>query len=168
MLMNACAGCHAREDCAGSYKLKRVDAEYANAEGVERNLLATVKQLDRADPGASPFLAKAVEAHGKAKDAPLRSKAHPAYKYLEVWAHWATMREGSPMPVSIPQAVAKRTEPAAPIRQAAAVVKSEELPKASAVPLPVAKSSVAEPKAADPGDPFDPAAFNRAAHPQRK
>ncbi len=171
ILMNACAGCHARADCAGTYKLKRVDEGFANAAGIERNLMATVKQLDRTDPGASPFLAKAIAAHGKGKDAPLHSANHPAYKWLEVWAYWASLPEGSPMPTSIPVAVAKRAEPAAPVQLTAAVVKPEEPAKLPT--LPMAKSFAVEAKPAETGranadDPFDPAAFNRAAHPTRK
>jgi len=171
ILMNACAGCHGRNDHAGAFKLKRLDDGYANAPGIERNLLAAVKQLDRADPGASPLLTKAVAAHGKHKDAPLYSKAHPAYKYLEVWAYWATLREGAAMPTSIPQSpIVKRPDPAPIQASPIALVKVEEPAK---VPIQPNESFGTAPKVGDagklnPDDPFDPAAFNRSAFPQRK
>ncbi len=157
ILMNACAGCHGRNDHAGTYKLKRLDEGYENGPGVERNLLATVTQLDRTDPGASPFLVKAVAAHGKSKDAPLFSKAHPAYKYLEVWAYWATMRDGAAQPTSIPQALVKRPD-AAPIEKLPGPAK---LPATTNFATEVKTSS---PDKVNPDDPFDPGAFNRAAH----
>ncbi len=166
ILMNACAGCHGRNDHAGPYKLKRLDEGYENGPGVERNLLATVKQLDRADPGVSPFLVKAVAAHGKSKDAPLFSKAHPAYKYLEVWAYWATMRDGAAMPTSIPLAVVKRPE-AAPIKSLASPGKPSEPTKLPAPPSFATEVKTSSPDRVNPDDPFDPGAFNRAAHPRK-
>jgi len=168
ILMNACASCHARSDFTGNYKLKRVDEGYANAVGIERNLLATVKQLDRADPGASPFLVKAIAAHGKSKDAPLHSANHPAYKYLELWAHWAARPEGSPMPTSIPVASVKRAELAAPIRPLADATRPDEAAKAPAPKTFAVEAKPAEAGRGNPDDPFDPSAFNRAAHPLRK
>ena len=165
ILMNACAGCHGRSDHTGQYKLKRLDDDYENAQGVERNLRATVSQLDRADPGASAFLRKAITAHGKSKEAPLFSKAHPAYKYLEIWTYWAMQRDGSAMPTSIPDVVAKRPEIVAATTQ--------PLPLKSVEPAKVPADFATEVQPSEPArinsdDPFDPGAFNRAAHPQRK
>lgn len=166
ILMNACAGCHGRNDHSGPYKLKRLDEGYENGPGVERNLLATVKQLDRTDPGASPFLVKAVAAHGKSKEAPLFSKAHPAYKYLEVWAYWATMRDGAAMPTSIPQTAVKRPE-TAPLESLPAQLKSAEPAKLPATPNFATEVKASSPDKLNPDDPFDPGAFNRAAHPRK-
>ncbi len=175
VLMNACVGCHGRSDHPGPYKLKRLDEGYENPQGVERNLLATVKQLDRADPGASPFLTKAVVAHGKSKEPPLFSKAHPAYKHLELWAYWAAMRDGSVMPAVLPQAAVTRPDPvpADPVQQATAsspTVEPAKLPVAATKrPDPFATNpKTSESDRPSPDDPFDPATFNRTAYPQRK
>ena len=165
ILMNACAGCHGRSDHAGGYKLKRLEEGYVNAQGIERNLQATVKQLDRTDPGASPFLIKAITAHGKSKDPPLFSKAHPAYKYLELWAYWATMRDGAPIPITIPQSVAKRPEVAP---SAAHPIPLKPMEAAKPPQNFGTEVTPAEPGRVNPDDPFDPGAFNHAAHPQRK
>ena len=172
ILMNLCAGCHSRPD-AGAFQLKRLEPGYANAQGIERNLAASAKQLDRANPGASPLLVMAVTAHGKGKEPPMFSKAHPAYKSLELWVHWAAAREGSSVPTAIPQTVTKSPAPipvaANPIQWTGAT-KPIEPAKSPAVPV---ENFAVQPKVADPGrvnpdDPFDPGAFNRAAHPTKK
>ncbi len=172
ILMNLCAGCHGRPD-AGAFQLKRLEPGYANAQGIERNLAASAKQLDRANPGASPLLVMAVTPHGKGQEAPMFSKAHPAYKSLELWVHWAAAREGSPVPTAIAPTVAKAPAPipvaANPI-QLTGATKPVEPAKVPAAPV---ESFAVQPKTADPGrinpdDPFDPGAFNRAAHPTKK
>ena len=171
ILMNLCAGCHSRSD-AGAFQLKRLEPGYANAQGIERNLAASAKQLDRANPGASPLLIMAVTAHSKGKEAPIFSKEHPAFKSLELWVHWAAAREGSPVPTAIPQTVAKAPAPlpaANPI-QLTGAIKPFEPAKVPAAPV---ENFAVQPKAADPGrinpdDPFDPGAFNRAAQPTKK
>ncbi len=172
ILMNLCAGCHSRPD-AGAFQLKRLEPGYANAQGIERNLAASAKQLDRSNPGASPLLVMAVTAHGKGQEAPMFSKAHPAYKSLELWVHWAAAREGSPVPNTIPQTVVKAPAPipvaANPIQLTRA---TKPVEPANALAVPVENFAV-QPKSADPGrvnpdDPFDPGAFNRAAYPTKK
>ncbi len=171
ILMNACMGCHGRNDYAGAFKLKRLEEGYENTAGVDQNLRATVKQLDRVNFGSSPLLVKSLEAHGKSREAPFASKVHPAYKKLELWSYWATLRDGSPLPDSVPQLVAvKRPEPtlvpANPIQLTAAtipVVEPAKLPENFAV-----QPKVSQPSKLNPNDPFDPASFNRAAYPLRK
>lgn len=170
ILMNACMSCHGKNDYAGAFKLKRLEEGYENAAGVEQNLRATVKQLDRVNSGSSLLLVKSLEAHGKMKVAPFGSKAHPAYKNLELWSYWATLRDGTPLPDSVPQMVVKRPEPtlvpANPIQLTAATIPAVEpakLPENFAV-----QPKVNQPSKLNPNDPFDPASFNRAAYPLRK
>ena len=109
---------------------------------------------------------KAVAAHGKSKDAPLFSKAHPAYKYLEVWAYWATMRDGVAMPASIPQTAVKRPE-TPPIESLPAQLKPAEPAKLPVTPKFATEVQTSSPDKVNPDDPFDPGAFNRAAHPRK-
>lgn len=172
ILMNLCAGCHGRPD-AGAFQLKRLEPGYANAQGIERNLAASAKQLDRANPGASPLLVMAVTPHGKSKEAPMFSKAHPAYKSLELWVHWAAAREGSPVPNTIPQTVAKGPAPIPAAANPILLTGATKPVEPAKVPAAPVENFAVQPKAADPGrvnpdDPFDPGAFNRAAHPNKK
>ena len=170
ILMNACMGCHGKKDYAGAFKLKRLEEGYENAAGVEQNLRATVKHLDRVNPSSSPLLVKSLEAHGKMKAAPFASKAHPAYKNLELWSYWATLRDGSPLPDSVPQMVVKRPEPT-PVPANAIQLTAATIPAVEPAKLPenfAVQPKANQPSKLNPNDPFDPAAFNRAAHPLRK
>jgi len=172
ILMNLCAGCHSRPD-AGAFQLKRLEPGYANAHGIERNLAASAKQIDRANPGASPLLVMAVTAHGKGKEAPMFAKAHPAYKSLELWVHWAAAREGSPVPTSIPQTVAKSPAPILVAANPIQWIGATKPVVPTKAPAAAVENFAVQPKVADPGrvnpdDPFDPGAFNRAAHPTKK
>jgi hypothetical protein len=143
VLSNLCANCHAKPDHASGFKLARVAEGYANPRAIGQNVRAAAAFLTRDDPASSPLLAKALTAHGSAKEAPLSGRGHPAYKNLELWAAWAVLPEGSPMPQAIPGPVAKATtsEPAR---------------------LPLIAAEPAKPEAKEnPLDPFDPETFNR-------
>lgn len=170
ILMNACAGCHARADYAGTFKLKRIAEGYENAAGVERNLAAVVKQLDRTDPSASPLLGYAVLPHGKSKEAPLHSTRHPAYPSLELWTYWATMPEGSAVPTVLPVRAAKKAEPTpTPVATSTPMTRIET--KLVTPVQPVDFNTLPkpmEPTRVNPDDPFDPGSFNRKAHPNRR
>jgi hypothetical protein len=143
ILMNLCANCHCKPDHAGGFRLTRVADGYANAEAGHRNAKETAKFLDRNDPSASPLLAKAVTPHGGQTAPALLDRSHPAYRNLELWAHWAAGPEGSPMP------------PAVPAKRPAAMAPTTATATAAPTPPPVAKVD----------DPYDPAVFNRAMHP---
>jgi hypothetical protein len=142
--MNVCAKCHAQPGHAGAFKLERVPEGYANAAGTAANLAATAGQLGRDDPATSPLLAKAVTAHGGAKLPPLAARTHPAFRNLEQWVYAAV---GPPRP-TLP---------------AAAVAEPARLPPVKAEPVTptAAPAPKANPPAANPDDPFDPAGFNR-------
>jgi hypothetical protein len=110
VLNNLCANCHARADVQTAFKLKRVEEGYANPQAAEFNIRAAAKQLNRTTPAGSALLVKAVTAHGPAKEPPLRGKQLPPYKVLELWAHWAVLPEGSPMPTSLTPAVTRTAQ----------------------------------------------------------
>jgi hypothetical protein len=194
VLANLCANCHARADLSTNFKLRRIDEGYANPQATEFNLRAAARQLNRSNPAASPLLVKAVTPHGTAKEPPLRGKQLPPYKVLELWVHWAVLNEGSPMPTSLTPAVvrspfvgipgttefavggdtpvaAKPTEPPPAIVPVGTTVEHVSIgTKAGAMPaLPAAPVQETPGEVPAPGeDPFDPAQFNRYAHPQRK
>ena len=77
-------------------------AGYANPEASNRNAKEVAQFVSRDDPSASPLLMKAVTAHGGQRAPALYNQSHPAYRNLELWAHWAAGPEGSPMPETVP------------------------------------------------------------------
>lgn len=177
VLTNLCATCHARADHASDFKLVRVDNGFANPRETARNIRSAAKFLTRENPSASPLLVKAVTPHGGAKDAPMFARTHPAFKNLELWAHWASLPEGSPQPKSI---VAVRGETVARAETGAITVSQTpptpmpagsepgRLPAVSSTPLgslgelsPKPAGIASDPGTPNPDDPFDPAVFNR-------
>jgi hypothetical protein len=165
ILANRCADCHARKDHASGFVLKRIDPGLNDPQGAEQNLRAAVKWITPAAPHDSPLLTKAIAAHGKAADPPLPSAGHVAYQVLELWVHWACAAEGSPAPAAVPP------RPTAPVPTATPAVAVAEPP--AVVPVGGFATAAPKPPQATPGtvnpdDPFDPAAFNRTAHPPKK
>lgn len=136
VLMNVCASCHAKTEYEGDFKLIRVPEGYANPDATDRNAKTVGRFVTRDDPSASPFLAKMITAHGGQRKAPLSDRTHPAFKNLELWAHWASGRDGSAMPTTVP------------------IVKVKP---AVAAPAPPAATPITT-----SNDPFDPDVFNRA------
>ena len=53
------------------------------------SLTIALAQVNPADPAASPILTKSVTPHGTATEAPFKTRGHPAYQTLEVWARFA-------------------------------------------------------------------------------
>ncbi|MFO0850378.1 MAG: hypothetical protein U0871_17730 [Gemmataceae bacterium] len=152
VLMNLCARCHARPDHPGEFKLGRAPEGYANPDESQRNARAAALFLDRADPGNSPLLRFALAAHGGQRAPAFADRLHPAFKSRRAWAHWAAGPDGSAAPAVIPP-------PGAP--KAVAVL----TPAAAPVPAKPTPFPTPAPPAADP---VDPAAFNRAVHPDRR
>ena len=108
------------------------------------------KFVSRDDPSASPLLVKAVTAHGGQRAPAFYNQSHPAYRNLELWAHWAAGPEGSPMPEAVP--VRKPTR--------ARVGTSRQPPT-------TADGRTASARRAKSDDPYDPSVFNRAMQPGR-
>jgi hypothetical protein len=151
VLMNLCGRCHARPDHPGGFRLSRTPDGYANPEETQRNARSAAPFLDRGDAGGSQLLRYALAAHGGQKVPAFADRSHPAFNSLEVWVHWAAGPDGSPMPAVIPPPGARTPTPVTPARMPAPS-------KPAAFPTP----------APPPGDPFDPAVFNRAMHPDRR
>lgn len=150
VLMNACANCHAagRE---GTFKLVRAfEGGLANRKTVQHNVTAVLAQVNTERPEMSPFLLKAVGAHGELGQPPLKGRQAPAYKLLESWVQ-ATLANN-------PQLRDRGTETKAAERPAFAApagVKEETRPPE-------------KPAKAVPADAYDPDAFNRQAHPEKR
>jgi hypothetical protein len=145
VLMNLCADCHAKPDHPSGFKLSRVPAGYAHPEASNRNAKEAARFVTRDDPSASPLLMKAVTAHGGQRAPALPNQSHPAYRNLELWAHWVTGPEGSPVQTAVPTKRPTRT-----------VV--EQPPRKTVGPAPAP---------ATPDDPYDPSVFNKAAQPRK-
>lgn len=142
ILVNACASCHAAAE-SKAFKLTRAGGR----SGVSQNLMAALPHVNPADPLKSPLLVNAVTPHGNGTEAPLRSRAHPAYASLETWVQFARSVEGTAQPEPAPRFGEPR-----------------KLPNLEAKGDAFGQDSKSEPEkpaksAAD--DPFDPAAFNR-------
>ena len=139
VLTNLCANCHARADYPGKFKLVPVPPGYADPAAAQANLKATLTAVTRVDPSASPLLGKMLAKHGNQREPAVHANTHPAYKALELWAHWVALPDG------------QRAPPAVPPRPAKAVA-AAAAPGTPAVEV----------------GPHDPAAFNRAMHPARR
>lgn len=154
VLMNTCANCHARDD-AKVFKLTRVGGRG----GATRNLMAALPHVNPADPTASMFLLKAVTPHGGAADAPIKTRAHPAYQTLETWARFARAPEGTATPEPILPAEPRKL-PELPAEKAAASPPGEAFGQDSTTAPP-------KPTKSEAADPFDPAIFNGEVKPRK-
>ena len=154
ILMNLCANCHCRADHPSGFKLMRVTGEFANAQATSRNLRAAAMFVRPENPSASPLLTKAITPHGGARDPSLTGRDHPAFKSLEIWAHWA--RPAAPPPAQ-PVAVFQSNPP--PVAAAPTFPATTE--PAPTLPPPMPTKPTATPRV-NTDDPFDPEQFNRA------
>jgi hypothetical protein len=153
ILMNACARCHVA-DGAGAFRLERTHGiGQVNRRATQQNLAAVLGQLDLRRPEASPFLVKAASAHGPTGEAPLKGRQAEALAALEEWVRLTLSqdpRRQDPLPAPRPSATAAKP----------AATPGDKPMSPAAPPAPT--------KAAEPADEFDPAQFNRQAHPDRK
>lgn len=136
LLMNACVKCHAAAT-ATPFKLQRVQSGDSNHRAFTYwNLATSAAHVDPANPSASKLLTLAATVHGGDFTPLIRDK--PQYKMLEDWV----------------QLVAAERRP--------------QTTSAASTAKPQPVETVAEPKVekeTGPGDPFDPAIFNRQYHP---
>ncbi len=102
ILINLCARCHATGQ-GGPFTLVGVNG--GDRKATLRNLSATLKQLKKSDPAASPLLEKAVTAHGKSAHPPLRDRQAPAYENLEAWVRLAVVSDEAAPATPTPEPV---------------------------------------------------------------
>jgi hypothetical protein len=162
ILMNTCATCHAA-DKGGKFKLTRCyESEANNRKVIQQNLAAVLGQVNLQEPRISPLLTKAVSVHGPLAQAPLKNRQAPAYRALEEWVRLALASNPALHEQATRSSEAKTTAP----------MKSESPFAADAPPPAESSAAAAAPSAAPPAkpavpDPFDPAVFNRLAHPEK-
>jgi hypothetical protein len=193
ILMNACVSCHTAGQ-GGNFSLLRVVGG-STPKASLFNLTSTLKQLNRADLAASPFLVKAITAHGKSVRPPLRDQQAPAYQNLEAWVRMAVVPEEAAPPPAVliaGPAVAAEAKPVLQTSFGETVAKPAIAPETKpilqtsfgeAVAKPTIASEVKpSPKIAfgetstsqtkpepqtEPKDPFDPVIFNGAIQPKK-
>jgi hypothetical protein len=189
ILMNTCARCHAG-DRSGAFKLVRAYGTAGASQRATRlNLAATLRQLDRDTPEASPLLLKAVAIHGDVAQPPLKDRQTPAYRLLEQWVRQEVATAGPQTggPVAARPAPAPRPKAKLPAEPAVAFASERQALPAhahkptTAAPVatsawaadskaaeakPAAAAAVPAPAAPVPVDPFDPLIFNREMHPE--
>jgi hypothetical protein len=85
VLANQCMECHARDDHASAFRLKRVTGFEVGPYSTHANLRAVAAQIKRDDPTNSPLLAKALTAHGGMKQPAFVSRKAVAFGVLESW-----------------------------------------------------------------------------------
>jgi hypothetical protein len=162
ILMNTCIGCHSGGK-GGGFQL--IHAKMAgDRKAYLNNLAVTLKFVDRAHPGKSPFLRNAVTAHGDALVAPLKDQKLLAYEHLEVWVSLALAPDGSTDGVSLVEdekMVERKWEPKESTPSVVAGPKKQGPvfgEDSNSKPLPEVKTA--------PSDPFDPAIFNGEIKPK--
>lgn len=167
ILMNACARCHVAST-GEVFRLQRAyEAGLTNRRATQQNLTAVLAQLNLRQPEYSKLLVKAVSAHGRTGEAPLRGRQAEAFKALEDWVRLTLSnnpqlqeRLSSPLPVPPPV----KASPA-PVRTEVPVVPSAT--PAAAAPRPTAVTPPPTPPRKGPEDAYDPDAFNNQMHPDR-
>jgi hypothetical protein len=157
VLMNACASCHASGRINTFRLIRAFEGGTANRKTVQQNVATVLAQVNVDRPEVSPLLVKAVSIHGDMVQPPLKGRQAPAYRVLEDWVQ-ATL-------ASNPQ-LAQR--PAATVPLVGPEPKGTEPPAAEGTPARAVTSARAPEPPAAPADGFDPAIFNRQAHPEPK
>jgi hypothetical protein len=183
VLMNTCASCHAGGK-GGAFKLCRPSASSAvSRRATQQNLAAVLPLIDPARPQLSPLLLRAITDHGRAGQAPVKAQS-PPYRVLQDWIELTlatnpflrthpSLAAEAPLPAAtrgrqypeetLPQAP-RADAPSSPAQKTAPVVSQPML----ATTNPAAPGTTPPPAAqasAPPADEFDPAIFNRQAHP---
>ncbi len=163
VLANTCASCHARKDHDSAFKLRAITEGYANPQATDANMHMTAKYVTRTSVASSPLLLYAMKGHGGRKEAPIFSREHPAFKYLEIWARGISVEE--PQVEGIAKA-----PPQLPSNPNSVHLAGVGLAAPAPVSIPkVTEFGQSQPPQPDPSymklnpdDPFDPALFNRA------
>jgi hypothetical protein len=165
-LMNRCAtnGCHGGTS-GGSYQLIRPPVgQLIHRRATQRNLFATIQQVDKSNPAESPLLQFPLKPHGGLPAPVFDRQSRIQLEQFAAWVEQATAYSPPVVVPSIAPAVAHLSQPsetAKPganpeIKQLSATEPISEKPKPNS-------DKPAVPTAANfrPRDPFDPEIFNR-------
>lgn len=134
VLANQCMECHARDNHASAFKLKRVTGFEVGPQTTHGNLRAVASQLKKDDPANSPLLVKALAAHGGMKQPAFVSRQAVAFRVLEAWVAVAVGNASVPTMTPPTAPVFPPTPPVTPIPPATAAA---ELPPVETTPVTV-------------------------------
>ncbi|MBI2807169.1 MAG: hypothetical protein HYX68_19480 [Planctomycetes bacterium] len=174
ILMNTCANCHATGH-GGKFHLERV-YENGRKTTTQRNLARVAAFIDLDRPAISPFLVRAITAHGGAPIPPIKDRSARALQAMQQWVletvaknpqlrdyrglqKLQTPSHGDDSKFGVP--IGQKTKaPTQPIvsRGVASTEPMSPRPMPTARPMPVATS---------PADDWDALHFNRHYHPGR-
>lgn len=191
ILMNACVNCH-HSGRGGNFQLTRVTGlGLANRRSLEKNLVATLAQLNLKEPMASKLLTKAITVHASGMaQAPLKNRQTTAFRTLASWVEQTALTHPHLFQVeSVPDSTrtvsaanegkwgeerlsgtnaedAASSKPSLP-----STPMPVPMPSTGLAPAPAAFSATPPPPArtAQPTieDPVDPEKFNREFHSQQ-
>jgi hypothetical protein len=178
LILNHCAtaGCHTQGP-AHAYNLLRIPlGRPPNRRLTQRNLFATLQQINAADPALSPLLQQSIREHGSAKTPVFTRNDALQYRQLVVWVYRVAKSAPPPQIETVSQPAAPllqklpstlRQPPAPrpnspwapagdPAKETALGGSALEKPRSpnspQSAPLPRAQNA--------PADPLDPAVFN--------
>lgn len=152
MLMNLCANCHSDSTRQLNFRITRIPEGITLSPKTAENVVASMSQISKEQPTASPLLVMAITPHGGRTTAPL-SRASGAYKNLEIWIAKAAGSMPTLAATEKKVIVVSNQTPAIPKESEATMPHS--LPVINSVPVPP------KPAVVKPVDPFDPAEFNK-------
>jgi hypothetical protein len=135
----------------------------------QRNLYATLKMIDMADPDASPLLTVPRGPHGGEKEGLFTGKQDAQWVQLRDWVRLAAQPRESSEAADFASDAATSGAAAAPERSMALRPATTDSPEGDIhrsiySPAAAAKEAAVEPA---PRDPFDPEVFNRRYHPEK-
>jgi hypothetical protein len=154
ILANLCVDCHAKADCAGTFKLTRISEFDSTPQNGLKNLRAVTAQLKRTEPLNSPFLIKAVTPHGGQKQPSFANRVAAGYRLLELWVTVA-VGPGSTIPSAPAAGFSPTAVPAQPGLPAVGTPKPGGLPPVEG--FPVSTPAVTTPTTSNPATPAVPA-----------
>jgi hypothetical protein len=179
ILLNRCGAnqCHGPNSKAEFRLLRPPAGQMASRRFTQRNLYATLQQLDRADPAASPLLTLPQQRHGSSLTAVFDKHSQNQLTQLQSWVALTigaasavaapTAAAQPPVPPTIAPASATLPQPAA---AAPGTTSPNETPAVGVRAMrPQLDGSAAAPRGAapprfSPRDRYDPEIFNRQYH----
>ena len=164
ILMNTCISCHTGGR-GGDFQLIRTEGGQRSS--TQANLAAVMAQVRVDNAILSPLLIKAVSPHGNAASAPIKDRKSIPFQTLQGWIEYVLVNNPH-LKYKEKEVVAEKRGTTPPI----AIEPAKETPNA-AVTKGDAPSSfganmpVNEESRINGQDSFDPAVFNRQAHPRK-
>ncbi len=163
MLLNRCAtnGCHGGTS-GGDYQLIRPPiGQLIHRRATQRNLFATLQQVNQSNPAESPLLQLPLKTHGGSSAPIFDRHSRTQIEQLATWVELATAYSPAVQVPSIAPAVTHLSQPSEGTKPAA---NPEIKPLTALEPISETKSKPTGEGSFRPRDYFDPEIFNRKVH----